>query len=647
MNTIAQLKRQRPWITIATGLAIAAALGVSRLFTPAGTYPAGYYVVLWLLLTATALVIVHFVFSSAIGMANTTEALLELSLIAASARSRDSILSAFGDTLKRLFGLQPVACWLRDEAQRAGQFQVVPGSSLPDEHREAVQRLMEEASHAAVARYPSDLTPAQQAALKAMGGGMFVLVPLEASDLGHMGAACLTALRPRRFTGRDLKLMELLGSQLAHGLVVSTLSSRYQEALRDLTSYQELAASMTYPLEPDKTQQATVDCVAKCLRADGCMLLLLDPETGALRVTASYFQPALAAVERLQATDQASLLGSDLVRDGRVIRINDVPSAPPEVLVDREAAARLGVRNMLVAPLRYQDAILGAIVVLSASRDNMFTGDDERRLSLLAAQASVAIENVRLYTRERDQMQRLDELTRFKSRILYNLSHELRTSLTSLKAATDLLLEEPSIEPGSEYFRRLLQSISRNAARQTTLVANIVDMANLENATLTLNLERVEVNSLVAEACSLVAPLMQQKEQTLVVSVLSDLPPVLADRQRLSQVLVNLLTNARNYAPAETEIALAVEQQGDRMVFSVSDSGPGIPMEERQRIFEPFYRIQSRADSVVPGSGLGLAISRSLVELHGGNIRVEDSPTGGARFVFSLPIEGPDEGPGH
>lgn len=647
MNTIAQLKRQRPWITIAIGLGTAAALGVSRLFTPQGTYPVGYYVVLWLLVTATAVAIVQIVFARAIGLANNNQALLELSLLGASARSEESLLNAFGNILNRLYGLQPLAYWLRDGAQGPGRLQVAPGSSLPDEHKDAVVRLMEEVAHAAGPRYSSDLTPAQQAALKAVGAGMFLLVPLTAPDASPEGVACLTAPRPRRFAASDLKFMATLGTQLAHALVSSSLARRYQEALEDLASYQELAASMTYPLELNKTQQATADCVVKCLRADGSMLLLMDPESGALHVAASHFGPGLAALAQLQAADQAALVGADLVREGSVRRINAVPSAPPDVPVNREAAARLGVHNMLVAPLHSQGNVLGAIAVLRASPDIAFTGDDERRLALLAAQASVVMENGRLYALERERVRQLDELVRFRSLMLYNLSHELRMSLTSLKAATDLLLAEPGIEPGSEYFRRLLQSISRNAARQTTLVANIVDMANLENATLTLNLERVDVGPLVAEASSLVGPLVSQKGQTLTLSVPSDLPPLVADRQRLSQVLVNLLTNARNYAPAETEIVLAVEKQGDRMVFSVSDSGPGIPVEERQRVFEPFYRIQGRADWGVPGTGLGLAISRSLVELHGGSIWIEDSPTGGARVVFSLPIEGPDEGPGN
>jgi signal transduction histidine kinase len=159
-----------------------------------------------------------------------------------------------------------------------------------------------------------------------------------------------------------------------------------------------------------------------------------------------------------------------------------------------------------------------------------------------------------------ERIAELDRIASFKSNLVYNISHELRTSLASLKSATQMLLEEEELEPGSEYYDRLLQSISRNVARQESLVSNIMDMATIENASLTLHLERVDAGELIAEVTSLVAPLVGQRRQALSVSVPPGLPGLVADRQRLSQVLVNLLSNAQKYSPEGSEIALDVQR---------------------------------------------------------------------------------------
>lgn len=253
--------------------------------------------------------------------------------------------------------------------------------------------------------------------------------------------------------------------------------------------------------------------------------------------------------------------------------------------------------------------------------------------------AALAAENARLSALEQECREQVRLLTNFKTGLTYSVSHEIRTSLAAMKAATELLLEG-NVEWGTENFNRLLQSIARNVARQEALVSNILDIASLENAAVSLNLERLDVASLVADATGLVIPLMNRRGQALSLSVAAELPPLMADRQRVSQVLVNLLSNANKYAPAGSEVVLSVEARDGQMVFTVADSGPGVPPEERQRIFEPFYRARRGSDVGAPGTGLGLAIASSLVKLHGGSIWVEDSPTGGAAFKFTLPIDG-------
>ena len=204
-------------------------------------------------------------------------------------------------------------------------------------------------------------------------------------------------------------------------------------------------------------------------------------------------------------------------------------------------------------------------------------------------------------------------------------------------------MDGQGIEPSGEYYQRLLQSIARNVARQETLIYNIVDMAAIENETIRLNQEKLDVASMVASTSAILAPLMMQREQTLSVSAAPDLPEIMADKHRLSQILLNLLSNAQKYSPDGSEISLSIKGQDKQVVFTVSDSGVGIPEDERERVFDAFYRVQDPNNKELPGSGLGLAIVKALTDLHHGSIIVEDGPKGGAAFIVSLPIEGANE----
>jgi len=244
------------------------------------------------------------------------------------------------------------------------------------------------------------------------------------------------------------------------------------------------------------------------------------------------------------------------------------------------------------------------------------------------------------FAAEAERLTHMNRMAAFKSELVYKISHELRTSLSSLKAASDMLKDTEGIEIGSDTYHRLLNSISRNVARQESLVANIVDMAGIEEASLSLRLEQVDLTSVMTETASIMSPLISQRNHTLAVSIESDLPSIMADRQRLSQILVNLVSNAQKYSPEGSEIAFSVRCEQPNVLFTVSDSGPGVPTEERSHVFEAFYRAQDQRAKGIPGSGLGLAITKSLVDLHSGSIWIEEGPCGGAAFVVSLPIEG-------
>ncbi|MGH2365217.1 MAG: sensor histidine kinase, partial [Chloroflexota bacterium] len=228
------------------------------------------------------------------------------------------------------------------------------------------------------------------------------------------------------------------------------------------------------------------------------------------------------------------------------------------------------------------------------------------------------------------------ELDRLTSDFVGVVSHELRTPLTSIKGSVDLLLDEDTGDLNTTQ-RRFLNTIRRSSDRLIDLVNDLLDLSRLEAGRLQLDCHPLDVAHLAQDTVNGLSNLFVQRKQTVHTELEPDLPPVLADRQRLEQVLINLLGNASKYTPEQGSITVATHRDENRVVIDVADSGPGLATGEAQRVFEKFYRVGDSLTQQQQGSGLGLAIVRSLVELHGGEVSVRSEPGQGATFSVRLP----------
>ena len=262
-------------------------------------------------------------------------------------------------------------------------------------------------------------------------------------------------------------------------------------------------------------------------------------------------------------------------------------------------------------------------------------------LSTLASQSAPAIENATLYAEEKEQAQRLKELDEMRSEFLSAVSHDFRTPLSSLKTSVDLLRESDKVALGSDSAKKLLANMGRSIERLEKLISDLMDISALRSAALKLNLDQVDPSSVVASATGVVSSLVHKKGQTLEVAMEPHLPALVADRHRLEQILVNLLSNAHKFSPRGASLSLAVRRDQDELVFEIKDTGPGIPKSEQERVFELFYRVPNEATRRTTGSGIGLSLAKQLVELHGGRIWVKSKMGEGSSFSFSLPLEGP------
>lgn len=225
------------------------------------------------------------------------------------------------------------------------------------------------------------------------------------------------------------------------------------------------------------------------------------------------------------------------------------------------------------------------------------------------------------------------ELDRMRASLIATVSHELRTPLAAIKGyATTLLAEDVEWQPEAQ--KRFLQIISEETDRLTDMVNDILDLSRLESGALRLQMRPCDFHSLLQETLRRLPIPAQQVH----LSLPGALPPLLADPLRVQTILRNLLENAWKYGGEAVEIWIEAQAREKDLLVRIRDNGPGIRPEERERIFEPFYRAQESAAKTPGGAGLGLAICQGLVQAHGGQLWLEAQPRGAA-FAFTLPLE--------
>lgn len=285
-----------------------------------------------------------------------------------------------------------------------------------------------------------------------------------------------------------------------------------------------------------------------------------------------------------------------------------------ELLGRRRDGTTLPVEVSL-SPLVGED---GSVEVIAAVRDV-----SERRRAKAVLQAA--------YDQERASTARLREADDLKTTFLNTISHELRTPLTAITGFTNVMLASSLDDERRTDF---LQRIHRNAQNLSTLILEVLAFAGRGDAEAVLAPTELDVAAESKLVCDQLSPILDA--HTLVVKARE---PVQAfvDRGAFTRVLTNLLTNAARYAPPATTITISAQPRSDRVVVSVTDEGPGIPVDERDRVFEPFFRGSMALASRTPGTGIGLAVVKDLVERSGGSVDVRTASSGGAQFDVDLP----------
>ncbi|MFO8009231.1 MAG: PAS domain S-box protein [Dehalococcoidia bacterium] len=241
----------------------------------------------------------------------------------------------------------------------------------------------------------------------------------------------------------------------------------------------------------------------------------------------------------------------------------------------------------------------------------------------------------RLAEEKAREAEALREVDRLRTELLANVSHELKTPLTIIKASSSMLRKCDDMLEKEEKSQHL-ETIERSAASLSELVENLLDMSRLESGILKMEETPVDMMLLMQEARSDAG--VRAPEHTLIWDLPDALPVLTGDRRRIRQVLDNLIDNATKYSEPGTEVEVSACHIGNTIRVSVADQGVGIPAEDLERVFERMYRVEHESKEQAGSIGLGLAISRAIIEAHGGRIWMESQEGEGSTCIFELPV---------
>ena len=345
-------------------------------------------------------------------------------------------------------------------------------------------------------------------------------------------------------------------------------------------------------------------------------------------------------------------LTSQIIREGKSLLVNkglagDLPEGKTSKVV-----------SFLGGPIPLGKEVIGVIGVQSFKEANRFNHADERLLNTIAKQAGVALHNAQLFREAEQARATAEEANEAKSTFLSTVSHELRTPLTSVIGFAKIIkkrLEErilPFVQSEEKKTGRAIKQVTQNldivvseGERLTTLINTVLDLAKIEAGRLDWNIGPIHIGKIIQQATAATASLFEQKSLSLRMDIPDTMPEISGDKDRLVQVMINLISNAVKFTDSG-EINIKTELEDRFLVVSVKDDGIGISKADLPKVFEKFKQVGDTLTDKPKGTGLGLPICKEIVEYHNGQIWAESKLGEGSTFFFSLPLTVKEKGKG-
>ncbi len=406
---------------------------------------------------------------------------------------------------------------------------------------------------------------------------------------------------------------------------------------RELETVAVVSTKASTVLDPDELLQSVVDLTKERFNLYHAHIYLADESWNTLLLASG-----------------AGDIGRQMVVTGHAIQMDFVRSIVARAARERTAIIVNDIttdegfltnpllpdtRAEMAIPIIVGEKVLGVFDVQS-EKIGHFSQEDANIYNTLATQVGIALQNARLYKEQSATVAQLRELDRLKSSFLANMSHELRTPLNSILGFADVMLEELD-GPLTPYMDNDLRLIQKNGQHLLHLINDVLDMAKIESGKLNLIIEKFNLHEIMEDVSSITSSLAHEKDIALSIDADSDREvEISADRNRLRQVMINLVNNAMKFTE-QGKIRIHIAREENSVLISVKDTGIGIPPSQLETVFQEFTQVDSSTTRKVGGTGLGLPISRRLIEMHGGRLWAESTGIEGegSTFYVFLPIE--------
>jgi signal transduction histidine kinase len=439
--------------------------------------------------------------------------------------------------------------------------------------------------------------------------------------------------------GLQLAMGAIIGwlvNRLAREMVVAQGRASEAEALRDqlgrrvdlLDAANRCARALGSSLEIEDAFAAFILELRGLVPFDRTAIVLADE--GAARVIAAAGAGAETVFPPGSRRPVEGSLLDEIRRTGQTVYRKDMADRryPEEV-----EFTELGLRSRLAAPLVVGPRTLGMVSLVRVEPD-AFSEDEVEVVSLLGRFLGSAVQNIRAYEAEHTSVEVLRRLSALRADFVSMVSHELRSPMAAVIGSAKTLHQRWR-ELAPDQRGSFLGLIEHETTRLAELVEDVLDTSRIESGSFSYTFADVDVAELIQESAA--AAESGQDEVTINANVRRPLPSVRGDRERLRQVITNLIDNAVKYSPAGSEVEVDAFAENGRVSVEVRDRGPGVARENHSLIFEKFGRVSG--EHAKPGTGLGLFIARSIAQAHGGTLEVQSAPAEGAIFALVLPVE--------
>lgn len=441
-------------------------------------------------------------------------------------------------------------------------------------------------------------------------------IDLNGARLGYLRA-------PEETAPMVKQMLELLLSKHAER---KEIGNEVLQLYREVNLIYGFSEQLAKTIDPHQIAQTAMMEAQQLIKADVGSILLVEDENRELTRLASIGK----SVDDKKMDEKNDKIITRILLEGKADIINNTS------IDQRTRDENFRLRSLMFAPLKIGERIIG-IIILGTLEETDYKANDLKLLSTLALQAASAIESALLYERNmqeaREREAALRRIDRLKDQFLANTSHELRTPLNGIIGLSEALkdqLEDPLQKDD-------LDTIILSGKRLRNLVNDILDFSKLKEEEIRLFLKPLDIRTITDVVFRLLRPLLKNKELSLEMDFPENLPMVMADEDRIQQILYNLVGNAIKFT-AGGVVKVAAKAKEEFLEIEVSDTGIGIPKDKQAVIFDAFEQADGSIERQYGGTGLGLSITRKLVELHGGAISVESEKGHGSRFYFTLPI---------